>query len=290
MELRHIRYFLRTAELLHFTRAAESLYVSQPSLSAHIQQLEEELDVRLFDRTGRNVHLTESGKVFLKHAQRALQNVDLATQKIANLKELTAGTIRLGALTAFMENLLPVWIASFHARYPDLRLNVKSGSSDLLESELQQGDIDLALSFLPPTSPEEIRGETLFTESIYLVVGLNHPLSENEEISVQTLGQLPLALVGRSWAARRLYDAMAARHNITPDVQVEAEDVQTLLTVASEGRLAVLMSKLAVGDYPNLKLIRIAEETLTIDYGILWRSHGTLSPAADALLSHIRKS
>ncbi len=65
MELRHLRYFIRAAELLHFTRAAESLYISQPSLSVHMQQLEEELKTKLFDRVGRQVRLTDAGQVLL---------------------------------------------------------------------------------------------------------------------------------------------------------------------------------------------------------------------------------
>jgi DNA-binding transcriptional LysR family regulator len=78
MELRHIRYFIRAAELLHFTHAAESLYISQPTLSIHIQQLEEELAAPLFIRTGRQVRLTEAGQIFLVHAQQSVRALELA--------------------------------------------------------------------------------------------------------------------------------------------------------------------------------------------------------------------
>ena len=75
MELRHIRYFLRAAELLHFTRAAESLYISQPTLSIHIQQLEEELNTQLFDRC-RQLRLTETGQVLLGHARNLIRELE----------------------------------------------------------------------------------------------------------------------------------------------------------------------------------------------------------------------
>src|ERR1700677_4190657 len=123
MELRHIRYFIRAAEELHFTRAAESLYISQPTLSTHIQQLEEELGVLLFDRIGRNVRLTQAGNVFLPHAQHALQNLNRAKEKIADLKALVSGRIRLGALLTFGQEVLPSWIATFHNAYPQIRVD-----------------------------------------------------------------------------------------------------------------------------------------------------------------------
>jgi len=88
MELRHIRYFIRAAELLHFTRAAESLYVSQPTLSIHIQQLEEELGATLFERAGRHarpVRLTEAGHRLLKHLRNALRELELGKEDVAEL-------------------------------------------------------------------------------------------------------------------------------------------------------------------------------------------------------------
>ncbi len=167
MELRHIRYFIRAAELLHFTHAAESLYISQPTLSTHIQQLEEELGLPLFDRVGRNVRLTEAGKVFLEHAERAVHELDLAQERIADLKGLTSGKLRLSALSTFGQELLPLWISTFHAIYPEIRMEIKTGNSDTIEEDLQSGRIDLALSFIPSTA-ELFNSETLLQNKFTL--------------------------------------------------------------------------------------------------------------------------
>ena len=91
MELRHIRYFLRAAELLHFTRAAESLHVSQPTLSNHIQQLEEEFGTPLFER-GRRLRLTEAGELLLGYARNAVCELERAKEEVANLQGLLRGT------------------------------------------------------------------------------------------------------------------------------------------------------------------------------------------------------
>src|SRR5208283_2621408 len=101
MELRHIRYFLRAAELLHFTRAAESLYISQPCLSIHIQQLEEELKTKLFDRVGRNVRLTAAGEILLVRARHVVEELETAGQEIQAVTGLLRGTLTIATIPLF---------------------------------------------------------------------------------------------------------------------------------------------------------------------------------------------
>src|SRR5882757_516540 len=110
LELRHLRYFIRAAELLHFTRAAESLYISQPSLSVHIHQLEEELKTKLFGRGARGVHLTETGLVFLEHAKRAVQELEVAEKEIDAMTGLLRGTLTIATVPLYGSKILPGWI------------------------------------------------------------------------------------------------------------------------------------------------------------------------------------
>src|ERR1700733_6443804 len=109
MELRHIQYFMRAADLLHFTHAAESLYISQPTLTIHIQQLEQELGLPLFDRVGRNVRLTEAGAVFQDNARKAMRELEIAMEEAADMKGLKSGTLKLAALQFFGQEFLPIW-------------------------------------------------------------------------------------------------------------------------------------------------------------------------------------
>jgi len=288
MELRHIRYFARAAELLHFTRAAESLYISQPTLSTHIQQLEEEFGTALFDRVGRSVQLTDAGNIFLARAQRVLSNIDVAKEKISDLKSLKRGTIRLGALLTFGPHMLPAWISTFHDRFPNIRIDVQTGTSDFIEDELQAGSIDLGLAFVPP-SVEDLQGQSLIVEYIYVVVGDKHPFASRKEVDFHELGSVPLGLVSRRWVARRVYDSYFAKHKISPNVVIESDDLQALLTIASAGKVALLLARLAAGNFPKVRLIPLAGAPLTVDYGALWNSHGHLSPAAGAFLEHIKQ-
>src|SRR5208337_5040804 len=150
MELRHIRYFIRAAELLHFTRAAESLYVSQPTLSIHIQQLEEELGALLFERAGRHarpVRLTEAGHRLLKHLRNALRELELGKEDVAELRGLVSGTLRFGSTHVFSQRLVSTALSVFTAKYPEIHIVMKLGTSTDIEQAILERDTDLGLAF-----------------------------------------------------------------------------------------------------------------------------------------------
>jgi LysR family cyn operon transcriptional activator len=287
MELRHIRYFVRAAELLHFTNAAESLYISQPTLSTHIQQLEEELGLPLFHRIGRRVSLTEAGKVFLEHAERSLHELDKAVERTADLKGLVKGKLRLSSLSVFGNELMPSWITTFHAIYPHIIMDLKTGNSDNIEEDLQSGRIDLALSYVPSTN-ELFQSETLFTEQVFLVVAKEHPLAGRTEINLQDLNNVPLALGSRRLAGRRMIDSFFFENRILPNVIVETDDLPGLLKIISAGAVASLLARVTVGKSSGLCLIPIAGKQLNVSYGILWNKNCQLSPAAQAFRNHIK--
>jgi len=287
MELRHIRYFIRAAELLHFTNAAESLYISQPTLSTHIHQLEEELGLTLFDRIGRHVTLTEAGKVFLEHAERALQEIDRGAERIADLKGLVSGKLRLSALSVFGQELLPNWIATFHSIYPNISIDLKTGNSDRIESDLQSGRIDLAMTYMTESN-ETFLSRQLFVEPIYLVVAKQHHLSSKTEIGLQDLSNIPLALGSRRLAVRRIIDAFFFENNISANVLIEADDLLSLLGIVAAGNVGSLLSRMAVSKHPDLSLVPLDGKQLCINYGILWLKQGHLSSAAKAFLTHIQ--
>jgi LysR family cyn operon transcriptional activator len=288
VELRHIRYFIRAAELLHFTHAAESFYISQPTLSIHIQQLEEELGLPLFNRIGRNVRLTEAGNVFLDQARKSVRELDIAMEEIADMKGLKSGTLRLTALLLFGQEILPTWLAKFNCSYPNIQIMLKTGPSEQLEEELLAGQVDLALSFVPPSS-EDLAYEKLFTEQIFFVVGEQHPLAGLAEITLSELSTTPLAVVSNRTAARKVLDRVFAEQKLEPKIMIEIDDLQALLKIAGAGNVGTLLGRLAVRKYPNLRLIPIADASITLDFGVLWHKHVHLSPPARTFLEYVKR-
>jgi LysR family transcriptional regulator, cyn operon transcriptional activator len=289
MEPLHLRYFIRAAELLHFTQAAESLYISQPALSTHIHQLEEEVGSQLFDRVGRNVRLTEAGKVFLDHARKAVHEIEIAGKKMTAIKDLAGGTLHIASTLAFGQDSLPSWIATFNAQHPKINIAVKSGHSDYVEEELQAGRADLGLSLLPPTTTD-IDYHTLITEPVMAVVSKTHPIASRSNISLEDLCNYSLALIGRDWAARRLVDSVFASRKLSPDVTAEMDDLEALIDVTRRGTTATLLTRFAVFAQADLYFVPIVDPEIIINYGVLWHKQAELCPSAQAFLQHIQQN
>jgi LysR family cyn operon transcriptional activator len=287
MEPLHLRYFIRAAELLHFTHAAQSLYISQPALSAHIHQLEEEIGSPLFDRVGRNVRLTEAGQIFLEHAKRAVHELDIAGRKLTAIKELAGGTLHIASLLVFGQDRLPSWIAAFNAQHPEILIVVKTGHSDYIEEELQSGRVDLGLSLLPPTNTDFYH-HTLAIEEAVAVVSKDHPFASLSNISIDQLCDISLALTGSNSAVRRLFDSVFAARKKSPKVIVEIDDLEALIEITRRSSTAAVLSRFAVAGQTDLVLLPIVEPQIRIEYGVLWHKQVEPCPAAQAFLQHIQ--
>ena len=189
MELRQLGYFIKAAELLHFTDAAAASFVTQSTLSQQIKQLEEELGMLLFDRIGKQVHLTEAGQVFLEHARQILLGVKKSRQAILELNNLVTGELRIGVTYAFSSMLLPA-LAPFSAKYPGIRIVLEYGTANELEQKLKLAELDVILAFHDQSDTEDFEMQLLFVSRIMMVVAKKHPLAGLKKISLAELGKV----------------------------------------------------------------------------------------------------
>jgi LysR family transcriptional regulator, cyn operon transcriptional activator len=281
MELRHIRYFIKAAELKHFTKAAESLNVSQPTLSLHIQQLEKEFGSPLFDRVGRRVRLTEAGEVLLKHAHLAIGSLDTARDEIGSLKGLLSGSLCVGATLSFMDKHLPLWFSLFTAKHPHVRVIVRMGTVNDMEQWLLAGHLDLAVTFLPSQS-EVFESEELFKDELVVAISDNNPTALTKTLTEEDLANLSLAHISSGFTVRKLFDARMARQKIKPRVILEIDDVHALIKVITANGAATVLPRLTAKEYPNLRIFSLPGGPLTATAGIMWQHGINLSPAAQA--------
>jgi DNA-binding transcriptional LysR family regulator len=189
MEMRQLRYFVEAARLGHFTRAAERLRVAQPSLSQQIRGLETELGVRLFDRSGRRVILTEAGQALLVRAERILAEAGRAKAEAGEFSGLLRGRVMVGALQSLVEVRLPGLLTAFSRLHPGVEVALREETTAQMLWLLKEGELDLALGHTTGIrTPSRVVAEQLFHEGLVLVVSPEHALAgRNKEVRLKEL-------------------------------------------------------------------------------------------------------
>jgi LysR family hydrogen peroxide-inducible transcriptional activator len=172
--LQQLRYVALIAETLHFRRAAERANVTQPTLSAQLSKLEDELGVQLVERSRSRVVMTPEGDEIATRARRVLADVAEIAEIARRGQAMLAGTIRVGVVQSLGSYFLPLVIPDLHLRYPELRLYVREGLADDLVRRLEDGSLDL-LFFPLPVTGSEFAVARLFREPLLAVAAVDHP-------------------------------------------------------------------------------------------------------------------
>jgi LysR family cyn operon transcriptional activator len=287
MEIRQLRYFLSVADTEHLTQSAQALFVTQSTLSHGLKQLEEELGASLFDRVGRGLKLSQAGLVFKGYAGRALQELEGGRMALVALNGLQAGTLTVGVIPTFMDSLVPTAVARFSASYPRIRIFIRDLRADLIEEQLIAGQLDMGIAF-HPTKRHDIDAEHLFTEQLQLVVSVNHPLAGHQNLPIRQLQQLPLCLLPRTFATRRMLDESFREAGLEPTVRVEMESVSALIASCESGQLATIVPERAAAMNPHLQAISLTTPQPIRHAGILWRKGTPPSVAAKAFVNELR--
>jgi DNA-binding transcriptional LysR family regulator len=149
MELRHLRYFVAVAEELHFRRAAERLHVAQPAVSEQVRKLEQELGVRLFDRTQRSVSLTVAGKAMLEESRHVLRHADIAQQAARNAAEQVTMRLRIGYLPDSLPRRVPRALRHLATSAPRVQVQLETGPALGLIEGLRAQRLDAVVTSLP---------------------------------------------------------------------------------------------------------------------------------------------
>ena len=184
MELRQLRYFVAVAEERHFGRAAKKLRLSQPPLSTQIKGLEEELGVKLFQRSTRQVALTDAGRTFLERAEGILEAVEEAKEAAKGADEGARGRLEIGFISSATLGLLPPAIRLFRERFGGVEIELRELTSAQQIDALYAGEIRVGLVRLPLRAPG-LRFEPLQEESFLVALPSGHPLEALESVPLE---------------------------------------------------------------------------------------------------------
>ncbi|MEG1023826.1 MAG: LysR substrate-binding domain-containing protein [Flavobacterium sp.] len=256
MEIYQLEYFIKTAEVLHFTKAAELCFVTQSGLSQQIKKLEEELGMPLFKRIGKKVQLTEAGSVFLIHAKKVVENVENGKQAIEDLNEMIGGELRLGVTYIFGLLILPV-INVFAKTYQNLKIVVEYGTTEALEQKLLTNELDLVLVISSHEIELPIQKVPLFTSNMVMAVSKSHSLASLDKIAFKKIEDVPLILPGKGSNSREYVEVLFKKYNMKPKISIELNSIHALLQMVENSDWATIVAEKALKGWDNLKAIQI---------------------------------
>lgn len=233
MELRQLRYFVTVAKHLHFGRAASELFVAQPPLSQHILRLERDLGVKLFDRTSRRVALTPEGSQLLEDAHRVLAEAEHLQRAAASLTAGTVGHLRIGFAFSVLTWGFARHLRRFHARYPEVTLDVTQMPVAAQEDALAANTIDVGMAVGEVNVPH-VLVTRLAREPLVAVLPVEHPLADRQTIDLRDLAGDDF--VGFSTSQIHDYIARACiTAGFAPRLSLQGPQVHTMIHLVAAG-------------------------------------------------------
>lgn len=280
MNLDYLRYFVRLAQVGHYTRASEQLNISQPSLSHAVRQLEEELGVPLFERQGRNTQLTQFGAEFLDCAARTLATLDEGVTSLQR-KARGEGLIRLGFLRVLGTEYVPRLAARFLAAHPDqqLQFTFHSGRTQELLEGLADRRYDLVFCSRP--APElGLTAVPVRAQELVLIVPPGHPLAGRAGVSLAEAAPYPMVCFSRDSGLRAVVDELFDALGVCPQVAWETEEDQVVAGLVAQGFGIAVVPEMDVLHQLDLVALPITAPPYRRDFFLVHDDRFFLSPAA----------
>jgi LysR family transcriptional regulator, transcriptional activator of the cysJI operon len=188
-----LQVFHTVAKRLNFTRAAEELFISQPAVTRHIQELEQQFKVKLFERNGTRIRLTDAGGRLLQHTDELFAIYRNIEFDMSSLTQRQSGRLYLGGSMTTAPYVIPPILARFHGRYPDVEVSLITGNTQQIEQALGQQEIDLGI-VEGHSRHSSISYTEFMKDEIVLVSNPAHPLAKKASIRPEDLTRIPLLL------------------------------------------------------------------------------------------------
>ena len=263
MNFRQLQYAIVLSETRNFSHAAEKAQISQPAFSKQIIALENELGIKLFDRSTNPLSLTAAGGFFVERAKKILFEEDLIVKTMESYKSGERGKLVIGAVPFRSSYMMAKLIKSLKEKFPHLEIVLVEQGLSVLEKGLSDGEYDFAIMNLPVTN-SEFETIPLEEDKLVLAVPKNHKklvkTSEKGMIDdLSTVKELPFVTVGKEQEMRKLFDALCKKSDIEPDIYAVVTGVATAWEVVKSGVAATIIPKQFIEAKDDGKNVEIFE-------------------------------
>jgi DNA-binding transcriptional LysR family regulator len=301
LNVNRLRVLKEVADHSSFSAAAESLSYTQSAVSQQIAALEAETGMPLLERRPRGVRLTPAGRTLVDHAEGILARLEAAEAELSAIAGLRGGQLRMASFPTAGATLMPVAIAEFRARHPQVELTLAEGEPEQIAPRLHAGEFDLALLFEFPdagdplgeslTRAESLTRVELLEDPLYLALPREHPLAGKAELQLQDLhGEAWVQTSQASPCARHVVRSCHAA-GFEPNVAFESDDYQTVQGLVASGVGVALIPELALSVVREDITVRILSPRPPVRQVIAALPSATrLTPAAPAMLQVLREA
>ena len=289
MNLDYVRYFVKLAEVKHYTRAAEELCISQPSLSHAMRQLEGELGVELFEKRGHNTALTESGEEFLTYCRRTLDTLDEGVAQMAR-NARGEGLVRLGFLRVAGVDFIPELARKFKDEHEGCNVDFEfhvNRTGELLKGLMERKHDIIFCS--EPAGWNNIKAVPVAARNLVLVVPTEHELAAREKIRIEEIADYPQIYFAKGSGLREAVDEMYEAAGRTPNIAYETEEDQVMAGLAARNFGVAIVPYIDVLRRLDVKVIEIDAARSRRDIYMVTEEGRTLKPAAQNFYDFVLK-
>ena len=290
MDLLQLEHFLAIVEERTFTRAAERVSRTQPAVSQSIKKLEDEIGAPLFARDVHEVTLTEAGRVLADYARRMVSMRDEAMRRVAELKAMKAGTLKLAAHESAAVYLLPTALRAYHQQYPDIRVGIQRSPLNEIPRRVMDREVDLGFVKDEPAF-HELQFVEVHTDEMMLVASPKHPLAKRTDASMKDLAGEAFILHHGCAATANMILRLFDQHAVTCKIVAELWSFENVKNFVQEGvGIAIVPGVTVKQELRDGTLVRVPLRELAMPRRTLmiYREDGYLSKPAAELIKLVR--
>jgi DNA-binding transcriptional LysR family regulator len=282
VDLANLNAFIAIAETGSFSEAAERLHLTQPAVSKRIAGLEQQLDVRLFDRLGREVNLTEAGRALLPRAYQILGVLDDTRRALTNLNGEVSGRLTLATSHHIGLHRLPPLLRAFTRSYPQVALDIQFLDSEVAYEEILHGRAELAVITLAPESREPVHAVPVWDDPLDFVAAPEHPLARNGAVTLADVALHPAVFPGGNTFTHHIVNNLFAAQGLTPNIGMSTNYLETIKMMVSIGLAWSVLPRTMLDE----QVVRLPLPGIQLQrrLGYILHKERTLSNAAKAFM------
>ncbi|HSJ39041.1 MAG TPA: LysR family transcriptional regulator [Planococcus sp. (in: firmicutes)] len=243
MDIRQLTCFVEVAKHNSFTKASQTMHVTQPSLSKMVKNLEQDLDVTLFDRSARKIRLTDAGEVVFIQAQKIIHSLDDLSSSLYDVLNLNKGKIKIGLPPVISTLFFPTIVAEFQKKYPDVSVMLAEEGAKTVEKKVMEGEVDLGFVMLP-VDEEKFEVMPFVHQEIKLLVHESHPLSHMEKVDLIEFKNDSFLMLSKEFTLNGRTIDFCISEGFTPKIAYESSQWDFIVGMVEKNLGVTLMPEL----------------------------------------------